>query len=424
MTDSKLASVEDAVAAIKAGRFVIVVDDEDRENEGDLVMAAEFITTEAMNFLVTHGRGLVCLAMQGKLLDRLQIPMMVPTEQNSSGFGTPFTVSVEAASGVSTGISAADRAHTVKTLINPQSTSADIASPGHIFPLRANDNGVLARRGQTEASVDLAKLAGLTPAGVICEVMAEDGDMMRLDALLEFGRQHDILVTSVELIAQHRLALDDNASDSVPDVKPQDVAFVGKSRLPTIHGEFDISVFRDQQGLEHSLLVLGNPSLQTPIVRMHSECLTGDSFGSLRCDCGEQLQASMARIAENGCGVLVYLRQEGRGIGLGNKIRAYELQDTGVDTVDANHQLGFPADARAYDIAATMLSSIDVDTVRLLTNNPDKVSALQSLGITVSEQLPLQVDVHEHNAHYLTTKAERMGHTLSGVASKAEPKAG
>ncbi len=423
MTNSKLANVEDAVAAIKAGRFVIVVDDEDRENEGDLVMAAEFMTPEAMNFLVTHGRGLVCLAMQGALLDRLNIPMMVPSSRNSSGFGTPFTVSVEATNGVSTGISAADRSHTVKTLINPQSRPSDIAMPGHIFPLRANDNGVLARRGQTEASVDLAKLAHLTPAGVICEVMAEDGEMMRLDALLEFGSQHDILVTSVELIAQYRMK-HENASTTAETNTDRTISFIGKSSLPTVHGVFDMSVYRDEQGREHSLLVMGEPDRNVPIVRMHSECLTGDAFGSIRCDCGEQLQAAMAMIAEHGTGVLVYLRQEGRGIGLGNKIRAYELQDSGMDTVDANHQLGFPADARVYDTAAAMLKSIDVITIRLLTNNPDKVAALQSLGITISEKLALEVDVHEQNAHYLTTKAERMGHSLSKTANKPRPATG
>jgi len=411
MTDIPIAPVEQAVAAIKRGEFVIVVDDEDRENEGDLVIAAEFCTADKINFMVTEGRGLVCIAMAHALLDRLQIPLMTPKDQNRSGFGTAFTVSVEAIENVSTGISAPDRAQTIKTLIDPNSKPTDIATPGHMFPLRAADGGVLERRGQTEASVDLSILASLTPAGVICEIMDKGGEMMRLPEICKFAAQHNILVTSVDAIAKYRQANAPNIDSNKTIDKPT-ISLIGKSKLPTEHGTFDISVFRDQQGQEHSLLTMGNVSAATPLVRLHSECLTGDAFGSLRCDCGEQLQIALSRIAQDGCGALVYLRQEGRGIGLGNKIRAYELQDSGMDTVDANHQLGFPADARVYDTAAYMLQNLHVTEVRLMTNNPEKVSGLESMGIKVVEQVPHQVEMHEHNSRYLQTKAKRMGHTL------------
>lgn len=412
MTDIRIASVEDAIAAIKKGEFVIVVDDEDRENEGDLVIAAEFCTADKVNFMVTHGRGLVCIAMQQSMIDRLQLPMMIPQDQNRSGFGTGFTVSVEAAKNVSTGISAPDRAQTIKTLIDPSTKPEDLAVPGHMFPLRARDGGVLERRGQTEASVDLAKLAGLTPAGVICEVMDKQGEMMRLTELCEFAAKHNMLVTTVDAIAAYR-SQNSKRNDNAAIDAESNISLIGSSKLPTEHGMFNISVFRDQQGREHSLLSMGDVAGTAPLVRLHSECLTGDAFGSLRCDCGEQLQSALKRIAQNGSGALVYLRQEGRGIGLGNKIRAYELQDTGVDTVDANHQLGFPADAREYDTAAMMLKSVGVNEVKLMTNNPEKVNGLNSLGIKVVEQLPHQVEVHEHNAAYLQTKADRMGHELN-----------
>lgn len=413
MSEIVIASVKEAIVAIKNGEFVIVVDDEDRENEGDLVIAAEFCTADKVNFMVTHGRGLVCLAMQERLLDRLQIPMMVPQDQNTSGFGTGFTVSVEAKINVSTGISAPDRAQTIKTLIDPATKPADIASPGHIFPLRAREGGVLERRGQTEASVDLAQLAGLTPAGVICEVMDTNGEMMRLEKLSAFGKEHNILVTTVDAIADYRRNTENGEIQMIEKTDQSEIKLIGKSQLPTEHGIFDISVFRDPQGQEHSLLCMGDMTNTTPMVRLHSECLTGDAFGSIRCDCGEQLKSALQRIAEHGCGALVYLRQEGRGIGLGNKIRAYELQDEGMDTVDANHQLGFPADARVYDTAALMLKSIGATDIRLMTNNPDKVAGLHLLGINVVEQLPHQVPVHEYNANYLRTKAERMGHNLN-----------
>jgi len=412
MTDISLAPVQDAIAAIKRGEFVIVVDDEDRENEGDLVIAAEYCTADNVNFLVTHGRGLVCLAMHGSMLDKLQIPLMVPKDQNRSGFGTAFTISVEAAENVSTGISAADRAETIKTLINPQTRPNDLATPGHMFPLRAADGGVLERRGQTEAGVDLSTLAELTPAAVICEVMHESGEMMRLPDLCIFAKEHNLLVTSVDAIAKYRAEKENKTANTQAHTE-NSISLIGQSKLPTDHGLFDIKVFRDSVGNEHSLLSMGDISQGEPIVRLHSECLTGDAFGSLRCDCGAQLQSALKRIAEQGSGILVYLRQEGRGIGLGNKIRAYELQDSGMDTVDANHQLGFPADAREYGTAAQMLLDVGIDKIRLLTNNPEKVAGLETNGINVLEQLPHKVDAHEHNKDYLETKAQRMGHTLN-----------
>ena len=422
MNSSVLSSVDSAIAAIKAGKMVIVVDDEDRENEGDLVMAADFATPAAINFMATHGRGLICLSMQGSMLDRLKIPMMVPDNQNNSGFGTGFTVSVEAVDGVTTGISAEDRAHTIKTMIDPATTVNNIAMPGHIFPIRAKDGGVFERRGQTEASVDLSRLAGLTPAGVICEVMREDGTMMRLSELDGFAKQHDMPIISVEQLVEYRQQLEaDNVEHSVSAVESDSaiVVEVGRSILPTEHGSFDVVVFRDRQGLEHSVLFKGELDNDTdaPLVRLHSECLTGDAFGSLRCDCGPQLKASMQMVADAGYGAILYLRQEGRGIGLGNKIRAYALQDKGRDTVDANHELGFPADARTYDVAASMLRSVGIKRLRLLSNNPDKHESLKALGITVDEAVPLIIPAQEHNAEYLKTKSERMGHQLDTDAS-------
>lgn len=417
MSKSVLSPIEDALDAYRQGKMVIIVDDEDRENEGDVVLAADFATPESINFMVTHARGLVCLAMRGALLDRLKVPMMVPQLQNRSGFGTGFTISVEAINGVSTGISAEDRSHTIRTLINPNTTPDDIAMPGHIFPLRARDGGVLERRGQTEASVDMSALAGLTPAGIICEVMREDGTMMRLAELGEFGKEHNLHVISVEQIANYRLQLGQgNMATAVPTDKSEESAAeplvneIGRSQLPTQFGQFDIIVYRDQQGFEHSALVKGDVSGTTSLVRLHSECLSGDAFGSLRCDCGPQLHTAMQRIEEQGSGVILYLRQEGRGIGLGNKIRAYALQDVGRDTVDANHELGFPADARSYDVAAAMLEALEIDSVKLLSNNPAKREALQELGIDVIERVPLVIDSQSHNQLYLQTKADRMGH--------------
>ncbi|MBX2880544.1 MAG: GTP cyclohydrolase II [Granulosicoccus sp.] len=421
MSDSVLSTVESALEDYAKGRMVIVVDDEDRENEGDLVLAADFVTPDAINFMVTHARGLVCLAMRGALLDRLQIPMMVPATHNRSGFGTGFTLSVEASHGVSTGISAEDRAHTIRTLISPDSTPSDIAMPGHIFPLRARDGGVLERRGQTEASVDMSALAGLTPAGVICEVMRDDGGMMRLDELSQFARTYQLKIISVEQIAQFRLinGQGNMATSVAPHAAPDDAEIsnhvipLGSSTLPTEHGEFNIQVFKDKQGLEHAALVKGDLRSDIPIVRLHSECLTGDAFGSLRCDCGPQLQKAMQLINQHGSGIVLYLRQEGRGIGLGNKIRAYELQDKGRDTVDANRDLGFPDDARDYDVAADILRQLGVDKLKLLSNNPAKLEALTELGIQVVERLPLIVAAHSHNERYLKTKQDKLGHIFN-----------
>ncbi|MGJ3241196.1 MAG: 3,4-dihydroxy-2-butanone-4-phosphate synthase [Anaerolineae bacterium] len=409
----QLATVPEAIEDYKAGKFVIIVDDEDRENEGDLVIAAEHITPEAVNFMATHGRGLICIAMTGQMLDRLHIPLMVPQANNRSGFGTGFTISVEATIGVTTGISAFDRARTIQTLIDPRSTPNDIAMPGHIFPLRAREGGVLERRGQTEASVDLAKLAGLTPAGVICEVMSNNGEMARLPELLEFAERHHIKIVSVEAIANYRY-LSANGQCSTKYITTQHaVTKIASSRLPTKYGEFVATIYRDMQGKEHMALTMGDLTNETPLVRLHSECLTGDALGSLRCDCGEQLQSALARVAEEGNGALLYLRQEGRGIGLGNKIKAYALQDEGLDTIEANHQLGFPADARDYRIAVSMLNDLDITELRLLTNNPDKQDALQSRGIDVVERVPHEIKPHSENWSYLQTKASKMGHLLN-----------
>lgn len=421
MTESVLSSMQDALEAYARGQMVIIVDDEDRENEGDLVLAADFVTPEAINFMVTHGRGLVCLAMRGALLDRLQIPMMVPQAQNRSGFGTGFTLSVEAVHGVSTGISAEDRAVTIQTLINPDTTPNDIAMPGHIFPLRARDGGVLERRGQTEASVDISALAGLTPAGIICEVMHENGTMMRLDDLTTFAANHNLHIISVEQLAQYRLqngqgnmatALIDSTQTEAEE-HPALIREIGRSQLPTEHGEFEIVVFRDQQGLEHSALLKGDLSIDSPLVRLHSECLTGDAFGSLRCDCGPQLQSAMQLVSEQDNGAIIYLRQEGRGIGLGNKIRAYALQDEGHDTVDANQALGFPADARNYDVASGILKALGANSVTLLSNNPAKRQGLEEAGIQVTNREPLVTQAQPLNEAYLKTKAQRMGHNFN-----------
>ena len=420
MSKSVLSSVQEALDAYASGQMVIIVDDEDRENEGDLVLAADFVTPEAINFMVTHGRGLVCLAMRGALLDRLQIPMMVPQAQNRSGFGTGFTLSVEAVHGVSTGISAEDRSVTIKTLINPDTTPNDIAMPGHIFPLRARDGGVLERRGQTEASVDISALAGLTPAGIICEVMHEDGTMMRLDDLSTFAKTHKLHIISVEQLVQFRLSQGQgnmatpvaSSSTSQETTPGSHVTETGRSHLPTDHGTFEIIVYKDQQGLEHSALVKGDLSQGSPVVRLHSECLTGDAFGSLRCDCGPQLQKAMQLIGQQDNGAIIYLRQEGRGIGLGNKMRAYALQDDGMDTVDANQSLGFPADARNYDVAIDILKALGASSVTLLSNNPAKHEALDAAGIEVTQRQPLVTETQSFNEKYMETKAQRMGHDL------------
>jgi len=392
------ASIEEAILEIQAGKFVIVVDDENRENEGDLVMAAQFATPESINFLVKHGRGLVCAPMPREHFDRLGIPMMVPNHRNSSKFGTRFGVSVGATKGITTGISAADRAFTIQVLADPASQPGDVTMPGHIFPLEACENGVLERRGHTEASVDLAKLAGLQPVGVICEILNEDGTMARLPNLRAFAEENNLKIISIEDLAAYR-----RQRETI-------VERIEATMLPTEHGLFKAIAYRDHQGLEHLALGIGDFQAEDTLVRLHSACLTGDVFGSQRCDCGQQLQMALARVAEAGQGVIVYLAQEGRGIGLANKIKAYALQDRGLDTVEANRHLGFPDDARTYDVGAAILKDLGVNSVHLLTNNPNKIKELEACGVKVEKRLPHTAPMHANNSPYLRAKAEKLGH--------------
>ncbi len=406
-----LCSVEEAVNDFKAGKFLIIVDDEDRENEGDLVIASQFVTPEAVNFMIQHARGLICVPMDHHMVDRLQIPMMVPPNRNNSGFGTGFTVSVEACHGVTTGISTYDRARTIQVLADAGSQPQDLAMPGHIFPLRAQPGGVLARRGQTEASVDLARLAGLTPAATICEITSADGTMARLPELEQFARQHGIKIISVEALVQYRRAgtgcEDGRAALNAGIVRG------GESVLPTDYGVFRTVAYRDLQNkVDHLALCMGDLSAEPPLVRLHSACLTGEVFGSRRCDCGEQLRLALQRISEADRGILVYLNQEGRGIGLTNKICAYALQDHGLDTVDANLELGFAADERTYNQAAAILRDLGITSLRLMTNNPDKVEALVKYGLQVIARVPHEVRPRADNLSYLRTKARKMSHML------------
>jgi len=397
-----LATIHEALEDVRAGKFVIIVDDEDRENEGDLTMAAEKVTPEAINFMAKYGRGLICVPMTGARLDVLRIPMMVPEESNTASFGTAFTVSVEARHRVTTGISAFDRAATVKTLIDPATKPEDIAMPGHMFPLKAREGGVLVRAGQTEAIVDLAKLAGLYPAGVICEVMNEDGTMARMPQLEVFSREHGIKIISVAQLIEHRRRYE------------KLVRRVAEAQLPTKFGDFVAIAYRSAiDADEHVALVRGDLAAGGPVlVRVHSECLTGDVFHSLRCDCGEQMELALQMIADDGRGVLLYMRQEGRGIGLHNKIKAYSLQDKGLDTVEANEKLGFPPDLRDYGIGAQILVDLGIQELRLLTNNPRKVVGLEGYGLKVVERLPIVVEPHPKNVRYLETKQKKMGHLI------------
>ena len=397
-----MSALSQALTQLRNGGMVILVDDEDRENEGDLVIAAEFATPEAINFMARHGRGLICLALTGEQVDRLSLPPMVAN--NRARRSTAFTVSIEAVEGITTGISAHDRARTIQVAIDANARPTDIASPGHVFPLRAADNGVLARDGHTEGAIDLMRLAGLRPAGVICEVMRDDGQMARRPDLEVFAREHRLPILTIRDIIAHRLA-----NETLVDE-------VARSELPTRYSPIPLEVraFRSRlDGAEH-LALIRNPLGRTPLVRLHSECLTGDALGSLRCDCGPQLQEALRQIATGDGGVLIYLRgQEGRGIGLANKIRAYALQDQGHDTVEANTALGFAPDARDYSIAGQVLRALGIARLRLLSNNPEKALSLEKFGIHVTQRVPLEIPANPHNWRYLATKRDKLGHTFT-----------
>jgi len=395
-----LSSIPEAIQDIKDGKFVIIVDNEDRENEGDLAIAAEKVTPDAINFMAKHARGLICMPITGQRLDELGIPLMV--DRNTSRFTTAFTVSVEAKHKISTGISAADRAQTVKTIVDPNTRPSDLVYPGHMFPLRARDGGVLVRAGHTEAIIDLARLAGLYPAGVICEILNDDGSMARLPQLTAMAEKYGIKIISVTELIAYR-----SRHEKL-------VHRVAEAKLPTNYGEFVAIAYKsDVDPSEHIALVMGDVTSPEPVlVRVHSECLTGDVFGSLRCDCGEQVALAMKAIAKECRGVLLYMRQEGRGIGFHNKIRAYALQDNGLDTVEANISLGFAPDLRDYGVGAQILTDLGIREIRLLTNNPKKVISLEGHGLKVVQTVPIIVPPNPHNRRYLETKQKKMGHIL------------
>lgn len=395
-------TIEEAIRDIHAGRMVILVDDEDRENEGDLCMAAEAVTPDAINFMAKYGRGLICLSMTPEKIDSLDLPPMV--DNNTSPYGTGFTVSIEARCGVSTGISAADRATTVQTAVADDAMPRDLVRPGHIFPLRAREGGVIVRAGQTEGSVDLARLAGMKPAGVICEIMDEDGTMARMPSLEKFSEKHGVGICTIADLIEYRMRMESFVHRAAETIIPTTVA-----------GNFRAVVYEnDVDNLLHIAMVKGEIDPDEPIlVRVHSECLTGDIFGSQRCDCGPQLHKAMAKMDEEGSGVLLYIRQEGRGIGLVNKIKAYALQDEGLDTVEANEELGFAPDMRNYGIGAQILVDLGVRKMRLLTNNPKKMVGLDGYGLSIIEQVPIEVEANEFNKCYLECKKLKMGHMLN-----------
>jgi len=402
-------SIEEAIEDIRQGKFVVVVDAADRENEGDLTIAAQFATPEAINFMAKHARGLICLCLTEERCDELTLPPM--TTRNQTPYGTAFTVSIEAREGISTGISAHDRSRTIQVAIDPSKGPDDVIQPGHVFPLRARAGGVLQRAGQTEAAVDLARLAGLIPAGVVCEVMNEDGTMARVPDLAPYCKRHGIkLVTVADLIEYRRR--NEKLVERMTSV-----------RLPTEYGEFTAIAFRERlTGKPHVALVRGDvANTENVLVRVHSECLTGDVFHSLRCDCGEQLDLALTRIAAEELGVLLYMSQEGRNIGLLNKLKAYELQEGGLDTVEANLELGFPADARDWGIGNQILADLGLSTIRILTNNPKKITGLEGFGLTVVEQVPIEVSPNDENRRYLRTKRDRLGHRLHHQDLRLEP---